>query len=472
MATFRFELNGRPTKNKTYVIYLRVTIGGKRKLIKTSVEINRPSDFNAKCKGENWIRAGVINSKTLNSQLSDILAKAKVTYKELDKEGEVTTGNLAKEMNTEIVSPSFMDFARERAQMIYDNGGWRNWRKYCGLINKLDAFRKKRRMPDIKVEDLTVDLLTKFDNFLHKWENEREEGKLLHPNTIEVQFNILRTLVHRAIEVGIMDASKDPFLVFKYKGVKTIKEKLEEDEMQRIIDLELEENTLIWHCKNYFLFSYYCAGIRAADLIQLRWGNVTASGRLHYQMGKNHKERDLVLVQPAIDILQFYKKEDSKPSDYIFPLLSNEAEYASYITQADKDRMKPNLRHRMYQDVSSKNALINKYLKKIAEQAEIDKPLSMHISRHSFAHIAQNSGVESSAIKDILGHSNLATTEKYMGSFDNTRTDETLRNVFAKTSEKLKYQDKPEISKEEQAIELLRGMTPEQIMSIISAINK
>ena len=120
--------------------------------------------------------------------------------------------------------------------------------------------------------------------------------------TIEVQFNILRTLVHRAIEVGIMEASKDPFLVFKYGGVKTTKEKLDDEEMQRIINLELPEGTLIWHCKNYFLFSYYCAGIRAADLIQLRWRNVTASGRLHYQMGKNHKERDLLLVDPAIDI--------------------------------------------------------------------------------------------------------------------------------------------------------------------------
>ena len=137
MATFRFELNGRPTKNKTYVVYLHVTIGGKRKLIRTSIEINRPSDFNAKCKGETWIRAGIINSKTLNSQLSDILAKAKVTYKKLDKEREVTTGNLAKEMNIQIVS---MDFARERAQMIYDNGCWR---KYCGLINKLDAFSEE-----------------------------------------------------------------------------------------------------------------------------------------------------------------------------------------------------------------------------------------------------------------------------------------------------------------------------------------
>ena len=472
MATFRFELNGRPTKNKTYVVYLRVTVGGKRKLIKTMVEIARPSDFNAKCKGENWIRGGVRDAKVLNAQLADILAKAKETYKELDKEGEVTTVALAKEMNTEAVSPSFLAFARERAQMIYDNGGWRNWRKYCGLINKLDAFRKKRRMADITVADMTVELLTRFENFLHKWENEREPGKLLHPNTIEVQFNILRTLVHRAIEVGIMEASKDPFLVFKYRGVKTIKEKLDDSEMERIINLELEEGSLIWHCKNYFLFSYYCAGIRAADLIQLRWGNVTASGRLHYQMGKNHKERDLLLVEQAIEILRHYQRDDAKATDYIFPLLSNDTEYAGYVTQADKDRMRPELRHKMYQDISSKNALINKYLKKIAEKAEIEKPLSMHISRHSFAHIAQESGAESSAIKNILGHSNLATTERYMGSFDTTKTDETLRNVFAKKQSSATAPEESGATKEEQAIELLKGMTPEQIMAVISAINK
>lgn len=472
MATFRFELNGRPTKNKTYVVYLRVTVGGKRKLIKTMVEIARPSDFNAKCKGENWVRGGVRDAKVLNAQLADILARAKETYKELDKEGEVTTVALAKEMNTEVVSPSFMEFTRERAQMIYDNGGWRNWRKYCGLINKLDAFRKKRRMADITVADMTVELLTRFDNFLHKWENEREPGKLLHPNTIEVQFNILRTLVHRAIEVGIMEASRDPFLVFKYKGVKTVKEKLDDSEMERIINLELEEGSLIWHCKNYFLFSYYCAGIRAADLIQLRWGNVTGSGRLHYQMGKNHKERDLLLVEQAMEILSHYHREDAKATDYIFPLLSNDAEYAGYVTQADKDRMKPELRHKMYQDISSKNALINKYLKKIAEKAEIAKPLSMHISRHSFAHIAQEAGAESSAIKNILGHSNLATTERYMGSFDTSKTDETLRNVFAKKQSSAKGTEETTASKEEQAIELLKGMTPEQIMAVISAINK
>ena len=470
MATFRFELDHKPTRNKTYNLYLMVTVGSKRTKKKTGIQLKRIDDFNPQCKGNNWIRANVPDAKALNEQLRQMLAQANDTYNDLGKEGEVTSSHVLKAMDVEYVSPSFLAFARERAQMIYDNGGWRNWRKYCGLINKLDTFRKKRRMPDITVEDLTVDLLTRFDNFLHKWENEREPGKLLHPNTIEVQFNILRTLVHRAIEVGIMEASKDPFLVFKYKGVKTIKEKLSEEEMSRIIALELDEGSLIWHCKNYFLFSYYCAGIRAADLIQLRWRNITESGRLHYQMGKNHKDRDLVLVEQALEILRHYHTDDAKLDDYIFPLLDNNAEYAKYITQADKDRMKPDLRHLLYQQVSAKNALINKYLKKIAEKAEVTTNLTMHISRHAFAHIAQESGAESSAIKNILGHSNLATTERYMGSFDTSKTDSTLRSLFAK--KKTGADGLTDEEREQQAIDLLKGMSPEQIMSIISAINK
>lgn len=268
-----------------------------------------------------------------------------------------------------------------------------------------------------------------------------------------------------------MEASKDPFLVFKYKGVKTTKEKLSDTEMERIIALELEGGSLIWHCKNYFLFSYYCVGgIRAADLIQLLWRNISEDGRLHYQMGKNHKDRDLVLVEQAIEILGHYHREDVKPDDYIFPLLDNGAEYARFITQADKDRMKPELRHQLYQQISAKNALINKYLKKIAEKAEITTNLTMHISRHAFAHIAQEFGAESSAIKNILGHSNLATTERYMGSFDTAKTDDTLRSLFKK--KKVGADGLTDEERVRQDIERLKGMPPEQIMAVISAINK
>ena len=191
-------------------------------------------------------------------------------------------------------------------------------------------------------------------------------------------------------------------------------------------------------------------------------------------MGKNHKDRDLLLVDQALDILRYYHNDDVKQDDYIFPLLDNDAPFAKFVTQADKDRMKPVLRHQLYQQISAKNALINKYLKKIAEKAEITTNLTMHISRHAFAHIAQEAGAESSAIKNILGHSNLATTERYMGSFDTSKTDNTLRTLFKKKpTPKPQAEDIPNgLSKEEQAIALLKGMSPEQIMAVISAINK
>lgn len=122
-------------------------------------------------------------------------------------------------------------------------------------------------------------------------------------------------------------------------------------------------------------------------------------------------------------------------------------------------------------------ALISRsYLsEKNAEKAEIATNLTMHISRHAFAHIAQQAGAESSTIKNIPGHSNLATTEQYMGSFNTSKTDNTLRTLFKKkpVPEVMPQEGTDSsISQEEQAIELPRGMTPEQIMAVISAINK
>ncbi|MCH5219343.1 MAG: site-specific integrase [Muribaculaceae bacterium] len=369
---------------------------------------------------------------------------------------------------------SFLAFARERAEMLYNKGSWRNWRKYCGFINKLEEFKVSINTPDFSFDDITVEFLIKFDDFLHKWENRHEPGKLLHPNTIAIQFVILKALVHRAIEIGVMDPGKNPFLRFKYKGVKTVREKLTESDMKQIHSLQLTPGTTLWHCRNYFLFSYYCAGIRASDLIQLRWLNITENGRLHYQMGKNHKDRDLVLVKQALEILNMYKTNTVLPQHYIFPLLDNNAPYAKFVTQADRDRMKPDLRHKLYIDLSSRNAFINRNLRKIGIMANIKTKLTMHISRHAFAHIAMEAGAEPSAIKDILGHSNLATTERYMGSFDTSRTDFTLMNLFRENSDDTHVinLNSTYSSKEAKAIALLKSMTSKQIMNVIEALFK
>ena len=96
MATFRFELSNKPSRNKKYMLMLCVTVAGKRKRIKTPVELDKPADFNPKCRGENWVRANVVGAKTLNAQLADFLDRVKDTYKEFDKSGEVSSAKVTK----------------------------------------------------------------------------------------------------------------------------------------------------------------------------------------------------------------------------------------------------------------------------------------------------------------------------------------------------------------------------------------
>lgn len=471
MAAFRFELDHRPTRNGKYNLYFIVSVKNKRTKRKTGIQLDRIDDFNPKARHSNWIKSSVLKAKVWNEQLRLLLVDAQEKYNELEDNGQVTSAGILKELNKETVSPSFIGFTRTRAKEIEDEGGFRNARKYYGLANKLDAFRKKQRMRDITIEDITVELLTKFNTFLHTWKNEREPDKLLHPNTIAVQLNIFKTLVNRAITIGYMTPDKNPFLGFKYKEVPTMKEKLDMLEIQRIIDLSLDEGSLIWHVRNYFMFSFYCAGIRAADLIQLRWRNITSEGRLNYTMNKNGKNRDMVLVPQALEILKYYFREDASPDDYIFPLLNNKAKFAKYVTSADQKTMTPEMRKVQYRQVSAKNALINKYLKKIAEKAEITKNLSFHISRHSFAKYAKENEMDSSVVKELLAHTNLATTERYMGTFDTKKTDNALKSLFGPQGASKETKEAKEDNKKK-ILEMMKGLSPEELISIIQSINK
>jgi len=85
---------------------------------------------------------------------------------------------------------------------------------------------------------------------------------------------------------------------------------------------------------------------------------------------------------------------------------------------------------KLLNDVGSKNALINKYLKKIAVQAGITKNVSFHISRHSFAKIAKDKRVDNNHLKNLLGHSDIKITEMYMGSFETEETDKVMNSIF------------------------------------------
>ena len=461
-TTFNFELNSTANRAGKYVIMLRITQNRKYKRLKTSIELNRKSDWNSNAQK---VRSSEPNYAKWNDALEKELENAKSKYRELKEEGLATADKIKHEITASEKSASFLAYARQRTEEIYNAGGIRNWKKYNGFCNKLEVYQtdKNGHLRDLTFAEITPAYLAKFEDYLHTLHNEREPEKMLHPNTIQVVLNIFRTLVKKAIEVeGLMKPDKNPFLTFKYKGVKTIKDKLDIEEIKKIESLELSEGSLIWNCRNYFLFSFYCAGIRVGDLIQLRWGNITSDSRICYEMGKNHKIRDLKLVSQARNILIHYYKEDAKPSDYIFPMLDSNAMWAKATTQEEKDVMPAELKKVLFSQISAKTALINKELKKIAALAGIDKKISFHVSRHSFAKVAKQKGVDNSKVKELLAHSSLKITEGYMGNFDTAENDKALENIFEDT--------KPNID-EAALLKQLQSLRPETLAALLAKVS-
>lgn len=68
-------------------------------------------------------------------------------------------------------------------------------------------------------------------------------------------------------------------------------------------------------------------------------------------------------------------------------------------------------------------------LKKIAELAEIDKPLSMHISRHTFGNLSGDK-IPVQMLQKLYRHSSITTTIGYQANFSNKEADEALEKVL------------------------------------------
>lgn len=427
-TTINLELKKAPTSVGTYPIYIRITKDKKHKRIVTSVALQKIAHWNPKgAKNNNWVRSGERDAAKLNDTLAKELAAVREIYRE-DKQASVEA--LAKKVKNQTTSTSFLAYAIAETEKKAAQGK-SNAKHYGTLCNKLQGFLASKGQKDLAFSDLSPALLADFEAYLQmeKSQKYRQEGRRLNPNYIRTLLKKFRALVNKAISEGIMPADKYPFKSHPLpKEVPTGRETLDESELAAIVALEYPEGSKIWHTKNAFLFSLYCAGIRAGDLLRLRWANIREDGsRLEYTMGKNHKQRTFLMPLQARQILALYRTESCKASDYIFPWLDSSAAYAK---GADKDTMAVDLKKALDNQVYSKNTLLNKYLKQIAKDAGIDKPLSMHIARHTFASIALKNNQDAKQVQDWLAHSSISTTERYLHSLG-SEDGSALQSMFA-----------------------------------------
>ena len=274
--------------------------------------------------------------------------------------------------------------------------------------SKTRNFREFLNGSDIQFSEITTALLEKFKIYL-------ASQKEASPRSVANHLLLIRTIFNKAISEGLVDQKYYPFGngKIKVKLPETIKIGLDEKEIQKIIQLKLEEGTQLFHARNKWLFSFYFAGMRISDVLQCKWSDLS-EGRLHYRMGKNQKVVSVKIPDKVIGILDYYKKEKSKKSDFIF------SDLKTANTSDKKD---------LYRKINTAIKSTNDYLKLIASKAKINKNLTNHIARHSFGNIAGDK-VSPQMLQKLYRHTDIKTTMGYQANFIHKTADEALETII------------------------------------------
>ena len=264
---------------------------------------------------------------------------------------------------------------------------------YKSIINNFHKFLKER-----KGNNDERMILRSFKRYIRYLKREKKVSQ----NYIYLVTVVLKKFFEFG-GIGVLKDVKTP------KRTKSLPKSLNEDEVKKLINA-LDGYQSVDSSSSYaeflrlrnklILALLYSSGLRVSELVTLQTDNVDLDERTIRIRGKGEKDR-IVLFDDATKVLieEYLAKRDDD-SEYLFI-----NRYGNHLTPRYVQMM----------------------IKDYARVAGIKKKVTPHILRHSFAtHLLKN-GVDIRAIQQLLGHSNLSTTQIY------TSVDmKTLKNVYDK----------------------------------------
>ncbi|SDK25757.1 Site-specific recombinase XerD [Catalinimonas alkaloidigena] len=285
-------------------------------------------------------------------------------------------------------SESFLKYAHRYINSLEKAGKIGTWDKARTVISKLETYLGKK---DLLFDDVTVSFLKRYETYLKE-----DLGNSV--NTVYSNIKIIKKLFSDAVTEDVISIEKNPFLRHKLKTEKTTKEYLTEEDLQAIDALLLKSGSKKHHRRNMYIFCCWAGGIRISDVLQLQWLNFDGE-KITLTMHKTGDVVSIKLPTRAIQILEEYKHPNTKSTDYIFPFLRNDLDYSD-----------PKV---LYKAIQTASNHANKSLKHIAKEAGIDKKLTFHTSRHTFATRALRKGMRIEYVSKLLGHTSVKTTQIY-----------------------------------------------------------
>ena len=150
-------------------------------------------------------------------------------------------------------------------------------------------------------------------------------------------------------------------------------------------------------------------GLRVSEVVNLRPGDLNLTKRkLRVVNGKGGVDRDIIIPEYTAELLKEWKKARPKESRYFFTTIKDRE---GSITQKNKGKV-ISITSRPGEKLSVR--YIQFMVKRYAKKAGIDKDITPHTLRHTFATDFIRQGQNVMKLKKILGHSDISTTQIYV----------------------------------------------------------
>ena len=332
----------------------------------------------------------------------------------LEKQGRYRTEDLIKLYRQKKDNSKIMGYAETLAIALERGGQNRTAAAYRTVTRGLIRFNKGE---DIPLTQINGNLMKEFEIYL-KAANKK-------PNTISYYMRNLRAIFNKAVKNYLVDMPREnPFAGVFTGTTKTMKRALSLEEITQIHDLDFDEYLAgenvgtrkhthfenLSRSRRYFLFCFYTRGMSFVDLTFLKKENIKDS-IISYTRRKTGQQIEVRVADEIQKIIDSFAGE-VKSSPYVFPIIREE---------------EGNLYHQYEKALRSQNTR----LKKVAKIAGIDKPVSTHQARHTWATIAKYKNIPVPVISDSLGHSDEKTTRIYLDLMENSVLDAANELIIA-----------------------------------------
>jgi site-specific recombinase XerD len=384
MSILFYVKSSKASKNGLLPIYQRITINGNRIELSTSRTVEKAKWNTAAGK----VKGNSEEARLINSHLDLLKHNIYETEKWLINNGhEINAQNIKNKLtgiddNQRMLLTIFEDHNKRMKDLIGKEFSINTHKKYITAISHTREFLKSQyRINDIAISKVDIAFINDFDFYL------RNNKNCNNNSTIKYIRNFGKIIKQSYVNGWI---EKDPFLSYKGKVREVERVYLSQEEIETIINKELAIKRLEL-VRDMFVFSCF-TGLAYIDVFNLSKANIIIGIDGEKWISTHRQKTESASKIPILTVTQMIiDKYENHPqclsNNKLLPILSNQK--------------------------------MNAYLKELADLCNINKELTFHIARHTFATtVTLTNGVPIESVSKMLGHKDLRTTQHYAKVLD------------------------------------------------------